>query len=298
MPPVEINVDALYNALIDEIAKALNVPRTKGVMSMLHALFGRAARRFVELSAQLDRMVAQSGSAAAARWALQYFVKGHTARGAENIPDQGPLVIAANHPASVDSLVISAYVERPDYKIIIGDIPFFQNLPNLSRHAIFAAHPRHLHKRMLVIRESIRHLQHGGALLIFPRGGIEADPEFMSDADSEFNRWSRSLEIFLKHVPQTQVLVTMVSGVIHPKAMKHPLTWFRRARPDRQRLAFIYQMMRQILSGRELFGLMPRVTFGELLEGPSACSLVAVHAAAQRTLAHHMSWKAEIRNDS
>lgn len=283
---------SLYNALIFEMTKALNLPQTEGVRGVIRAIFGRAAQRFAELGAELDRVVAEAGVAAAARWALPRFVRSHAARGAENIPPKGPLVIAANHPAAVDSLVISAHVERPDYKIIIGDIPFFQNLPHVSEHAIFAPHPRDIHGRMRVIRECIRHLKNRGALLIFPRGGIEADPEFMPDADGEFDQWSRSLEIFLERVPQTRVLATIVSGVIQRTAMHSPLTWFRKNRPDRQRLAFIYQMMRQTLSGRELFGLMPRVTFGEVVSGATNAHVLAeVGAAARRTLERHMAWR-------
>jgi hypothetical protein len=225
---------------------------------------------------------------------LPRFVKSHAARGTETIPPEGPLVIAANHPAAVDSLVISSYVERPDYKIIVGDIPFFENLPHVSEHAIYAPGPQDMQGRMSVIRKCIRHLEQGGALLIFPRGGIEADPDWMPNPDGEFDKWSRSLEIFLSRVPQTRVLVTIASGVISQMAMRSPLTWLRRARPDRQRLAFIYQMMRQTLSGRELFGLTPRVTFGEIVTGETNAHVLAdVGAAARRTLQKHMAWQGE-----
>ncbi len=108
---------------------------------------------------------------------------------------------------------------------------------------------------MQTVRSAVQHLKNGGALLIFPRGGIEPDPAFMPSPDSEFDKWSRSLEIFLHRVPLTRVLVTTVSGVIAPASMRHPITWFRKTRADCQRLAFIYQMIRQVLSGRELFGL-------------------------------------------
>ncbi len=291
---MEPTIQSLYDALIFEMTKALSLPQTERVKGVIRAIFGKAARRFAELGAELDRVVAEAGVAAAARWALPRFVKGHAARGTENIPNDGPLVIAANHPAAVDSLVISAHVERPDYKIIIGDIPFFQNLPHVSRHAIFAPHPRDVHGRMRVIRECIRHLKDGGALLIFPRGGIEADPEFMPNADGEFDKWSRSLEIFLERVPQTRVLATIVGGVIQRTAMRNPLTWLRRARPDRQRLAFIFQMMRQTLSGRELYGLTPRVTFGEIVSGETQAHVLSeIGAAARRTLEKHTAWQME-----
>lgn len=290
----EPTIQSLYEALLFEMTKALALPQTERVKRFLGAILGKAARRFAELGASLDRVVAEAGVAAGARWALPRFVKGHAARGTEIIPPDGPLVIAANHPASVDSLVISAHIERPDYKIIIGDIPFFENLPHVSEHAIYAPGPQDMQGRMSVIRKCIRHLNNGGALLIFPRGGIEADPEWMPNADSEFDKWSRSLEIFLERVPHTRLLVTIVSGVIARTAMRSPLTWFRRARPDRQRLAFIYQMMRQTLSGRELFGLRPRVTFGEIVAGKTNAHVLSeVGAAARRTLEKHMAWQNE-----
>ena len=287
------NIDALTETLIFEITKALALPQTQTVRTAIGLLAGKAARRFSELALELDRVVEHDGLAAGARWLLPRFVRSHSACGVENIPPHGPLVIASNHPAAIDSVVISAHVRRPDYKVIIGEIPFFKNLPNVSRNAIFAPAESDISGRMQVVREIIQHLKKGGAILIFARGGIEADPAFMQEADAEFNKWSRSLEIFLKRVPQTQVLVTMVSGVIAKSAMSHPITSFREARPDRQRLAFMYQMIRQILSGRELFGLTPRVTFGELISMNNTTDhehiLQTINKSAQRVLKTHMA---------
>ncbi|HEX5809101.1 MAG TPA: 1-acyl-sn-glycerol-3-phosphate acyltransferase [Anaerolineales bacterium] len=257
--------NVLAENLIQEMIKALALPQTKAIRRIIGSLLGRAIQRFTNLASELDWVVAQDGLAGGARWLLPRFVRTHSAYGIENIPAEGPLLIASNHPAFVDSVVISAHIPRRDYKVIIGEIPFFQHLPNLSGNAIFAPSLNDPMGRMQVVREVIRHLKRGGAILIFPRGGIEPDPAWMPHPDAEFDHWSRSLEIFLKHVPQTQVLVTMVSGVISKAAMQHPITWFRRARPDRQRLAFIYQFIRQMTAGRELFGLTPCVTFGDLV---------------------------------
>jgi len=287
------DVNALTETLIFEITKALALPQTQTVRRILGLLAGRAAHRFSELAIELDCIVEQDGLAAGARWLLPRFVRSHSACGVENIPPEGPLVIASNHPASIDSVVISAHVSRPDYKVIIGEIPFFKNLPNVSRNAIFAPAQNDISGRMQVVREIIQHLKRGGAILIFARGGIEADPAFMPEADAEFKHWSRSLEIFLRKVPQTQVLVTIVGGVIAKPAMSHPVTRFRKARPDRQRLAFMYQMIRQILSGREIFGLTPRVTFGELISIHNTIDhehlLQTINESAHRVLKTHMA---------
>jgi len=288
-------IQTLSDTLLFELTKALGLSQTGLLGRALCPFLKKATIKFAEIGVGLDRVVSESGVAAGAHWVLPRFVKSFTARGVENIPDDGPLVIAANHPAAYDSLVISANVERPDYKIIIGDIPFFEHLPHVSQHAIYAPNPRDVHGRMQVIRQSIRHLEEGGALLIFARGEIEPDPDIMPHADAEFGQWSRSLEIFLKHVPGTRVLVTIVSGVIARAAFHHPFTWLRRQRPDRQRLAFMLQMMRQTLTGKELFGLVPRVSFGDLIglsEGDtSAQTLNAVTTSAKRLLQSHLTWK-------
>jgi 1-acyl-sn-glycerol-3-phosphate acyltransferase len=284
-------IHALTQTLIYELVKAFALPRTDLANRLIHLIFGKAARATAEVGIGLDCAVAEGGLPAGARWLLPRFVKSHAACGVENIPASGPLVIASNHPASIDSIVISAHVNRPDYKVIIGDIPFFEHLPHVSRHAIFAPDNNNTAGRMQVMRESIRHLRNGGALLIFPRGGIEPDPVFMPHPDAEFDHWSRSLEIFMQRVPQLQTLITIVSGVISPSAMRHPITWFRKSRPDRQRLAFLYQLARQMLSRREIFGLMPRVTFGEIITGSNHEDMLAeIEQAARRVLDHHRTW--------
>ncbi|HUE97710.1 MAG TPA: hypothetical protein VMN99_00570, partial [Anaerolineales bacterium] len=163
-------------------------------------------------------------------------------------------------------------------------------LPNVYRNSIFV--PNDAMVRMSATRDIIRHLKNNGSILIFPRGDIEPDPAWMPHPDSEFDQWSRSLEIFLKHVPHTQVLVTIVSGVISKAAMHHPITWSRRARPDRQRLACMYQMIRQMVAGKELFGLTPRVAFGELLSAENTTDrehmLQTILRSAHHVLKTHM----------
>ena len=186
-------------------------------------------------------------------------------------------------------MVITAHIPRPDLKIIIGEIPPYRYLPHVSQHIIFSPNVKNTFGRMGTVRNAIHHLKGGGALLIFPRGGIEPDPAFMPQPDVEFHQWSRSLEILVRNVPQTQVLITIVSGVIAQEAMHHPITWFRKARPDRQRLAFIYQMIRQVWSGKELYDLIPRVTFGEVLSSANHETILPeVEQAARRVLAQHL----------
>ena len=286
----------LNSSLIFEIVRAMNLPQNKLTQEIIHLIFGRAIFRFSKLALELDHQVEQHGSMIGARWLLPHFVSGHETSGTELIPKEGPLIIASNHPASYDGLVVAAHISRSDFKIIIGEIPPYRHLPNISRHVIFSPQVKNTFGRMQTVRNAIRHLKDGRALLIFPRGNIEPDPAFMPNPDAEFHLWSRSLEIFLRSVPQTRVLVTAVSGVISRQAFCHPITWFRQSRPDRQRLAFMYQIICQALSGKELFGLQARVTFGELLISAShETTLAEIEQAAARTMAKHLLLERDCR---
>jgi hypothetical protein len=283
---------SLSELLVYELAKALTLQHNETAKRFIRRLFGKAARKIADLALELDCVIAEGGLSGGARWVQTRFVRSNEAHGVENIPSDGPLVIAANHPGSYDSVMISAHVPRPDYKIIIGNIPFFENLPNLRERAIFAPSDTDVAGRMNTVRQAIRHLQSGGALLIFARGGIEPDPSIARDADAEFDLWSRSLEIFLRHVPQARILTTIVSGVIAEAAFQHPITWLRKKRPDKQRLAFMYQMIRQMSSGKEIFGLRAKVTFGEIISGRTHQHILdEVAAAAHRTLGQHLAWQ-------
>ena len=287
-----LDAHTLSETLIFELIKAFSLPQTEGVRRLFRLVWGRVALHFSELALGLDREVETHGAAAGARWALPNFVAGYQSQGAEQIPPEGPLIIASNHPAAFDSLVISAHIDRPDYRIIIGDIPFFKNLPHVCQHAIFSPEAKDTYGRMQTVRAAIQHLKNDGALLIFPRGGIEPDPAIMPDPASEFAHWSRSLGVFLHRVPRARILITMVSGVIAPAAMRHPITWLRKKRPDRQRLAFMYQFIRQTLAHKELFGLRPRLTFGEVLAGLEPDQVLQeVEQAAGRTLQQHLAFQ-------
>lgn len=265
----------------------MGLPNNPLTQFLARFFFEKSTLRFANLVLGLDREIEQHGSMQGAKWLLTHFVSGFDVSGAEFIPPTGPLIIASNHPASYDGIVITACVPRNDFKIIIGEIPPYRFVSHISSCAIFSPPVKNTIGRMQTVRNAIKHLKNGGALLIFPRGGIEPDPAFMPAPDAEFDQWSRSLEIFLRSVPETQVLVITVGGVISKKIFDHPITWFRKSRADKQRLAFMYQILRQALSGKELFGLRPQVTFGELLSGRA--TLTEIENAAKRTLVTHLN---------
>jgi hypothetical protein len=254
-------LDSLRRFISDEIYKALGLSSSGWYSKLLQPLFHIPASRFAKLGAKFDTWVAETGLVEAARRLLPDFISDLTIRGGEHIPQEGPLLIASNHPGTYDSLVIAANLPRSDLRIISSDIPFLAGLPAAKRHIIFTTLDAHV--RMAALRASLRHLQEGGALLLFPSGHIDPDPEVLPGAAENLGEWSRSLELLLRRVPDTNILITIVSGVLARTCTRNPLTRLRSKPVDRQRLAEFIQIIQQMVFGRE-FNLVPNLTFGEL----------------------------------
>ncbi|PWB51490.1 MAG: hypothetical protein C3F13_13690 [Anaerolineales bacterium] len=208
-----IDIDALTRNVTDEIFRIFKQSPDSWVRKTFGPLMWPPAHRFAELAGTFDRLVAEFSFREAARQMAVRFVKYYEAYNTENIPTEGPLLISSNHPGTIDSLIIAASIPRPDLKIVATGIPFIQGIRNAADHLIYV--PRKgMHERMMVVRSAIDHLKQGGAVLIFPSGRIDPDPALSPEAMKDLGKWSRSVELMLKQVPQTQVLLSIVSGVV------------------------------------------------------------------------------------
>lgn len=287
-------IQTLTASITDEIFKALGVSPSGGLRTFLGPLFKRPAERFAQLAAAFDQQVARSGIIEAARWMLPRFTEKIMTHGAEHIPSHGPLLITTNHPGTYDVLVIAANLPRKDLKIVAAGIPFVQSLPHARDHLIFAT--TDTHQRMSVARSAIRHLNDGGALLICPSGTIDPDPAIMPGAHQAIETWSPSVELFLRRVPQTTLLLTIVSHVLLADYLRNPLTRLRKLTRDRQRIAEFIQVIQQMVLDQRL-KLTPTVSFGKPLTYPelragidsSITVLQGIIHKAQQLLTDHLS---------
>ncbi len=271
---MSVDVSVLTQLIDDEIIRAMGIRPESWLGRSLRPILKRATWRFSEMFAEAERIVAEQGLPAGANFLLSKLVTTVEVHGADHIPPDGPLVIASNHPGIVDAPALLATAQRADITMIAGAVPFLKSLPSIGEHLIFASFYDSRTKldddpnwKMVAARKALRHLHGGGALVIFPGTVIDPDPSFMPQAEDNLVNWSRSLEIFIRTVPQTKVVPAIVSGVIDPCYMCHPVTWLRRSRMDRQRLAMMMQVIQQML-GKKL-DLVPRVSFGEALDLPS-----------------------------
>jgi hypothetical protein len=258
------SIGELRHSISTEALVALGLPRTGLLQVLLRPLVWPPSQRFARVAAEFDRRVALYGLTEAARWALPIFVKDTRASGTEHIPATGPLVVASNHPGSYDVLLIAASLGRDDLKILVSDVPFMRSMHATSSHFIYTRVDQDAHSRVGAARESVRHLQAGGALLVYASAQVDPDPALLPGAREELQRWSPSLSLFVRQVPETKILVTIVSGVLEPSCFRHPLTRLRKEQRLKQFLAEFIQVSQQVLFGRR-FSLEPTVRFAAAL---------------------------------
>lgn len=279
--------------ILDEIFAAFGFQDSSLLRRILTPLFWLPAQIFARLAASFELDVVQFGLPEAARRLLPRFVKEVQARGAERIPVTGPLLIASNHPGAYDSVVIASLIPRQDVKIVVSDIPFFRRLPALNERMIYTL--RGVDGRMAALRGMIRHLREGGAVLIFPSGLVDPDPDILPGASQKLAEWSHSLELAMQRVPETRLLTTIVSSVLSPRCLHNPLARLQKEPWRQRKLAEFIQVIQQLVFQRD-YHLSPRVSFSaplsaaQLRDGRDSADLMQLIVEnAQAALAEHMA---------
>jgi hypothetical protein len=239
---------AFREKIVTEIFYTLGRKRTGPARRLLGPLFRPPAGRLARIAAKADAEAGRTGISGAARLILPDLGMCPTARGADRIPREGPLILASNHPGGFDSVAILASVPRPDIKVFISDVPFTRVFAEASPYFIYV--PKTPGGRQSSLRAGIDHLKAGGSLLIFAHGDVEPDPELASGSAEAIGDWSRSLEIMARRVPEAWLQTAIASGVLMPKFQRSPLARIRRTLARRQKLAEVLQIIRQMLFPR------------------------------------------------
>jgi 1-acyl-sn-glycerol-3-phosphate acyltransferase len=261
------------------------------VRRALGSLFYLPAHRFGQVAANFENETTRAGLGAGAAQIMRDFSLTSTACGVENIPTEGPVLIVANHPGSYDSAVITASVPRRDLTLVVSDVPFVRSLAAASPHFIFVS--TDMTERMDAIRQMVHRLQNGGAVLLFARGDVEPDPSFMSGAAATMAEWSHSIEILVRKVPQTQLVVEISSGVILPQFMNNPIVRLRRMPYHQQKLAEMLQLFQQLLFPKSIGETHVHISFSRptlATDLPQTELMPAVIARARQALEEHVTW--------
>lgn len=258
MKDFQSDVQLLSDTLIYEIVNAAGLPKRRGWFNLFRLFFRKPAARMAEIGLTLDRDIAEYGVVAATGRALTNWTRHIHTRGRETIPVDGPLLVTANHAGAYDSFVICSQLGRRDFKVISSDIAFLKNLPHVLDHTIFLTYKTQ--DRSAAARAGIRHLKQGGALLIFGTGLIDPDPAVFPGAALHLERWSASINLFLRAIPEARLVNTIVSGVVSERWAHHPVTWLRRIDWQKRRIAEFSQVIQQLFFPGRLF-LEPCISF-------------------------------------
>lgn len=265
----EINLDDLVNSIGWQENPILS--------KAMRMIFHKPAEKFARQMLAFDQMVGETGLAAASRIMLKRYVKDVCVYGSDNFPGNGPILVLSNHPGMTDTLCLFAAINRPDLRIIALDRPFLQSLPNLSRHQFFISEKPS--ERMSVVRKTAAHLRNHGAVLTFPAGKIEPDPDVYPGALESLDAWTDSAGVFIRMAPETMIVPMLVRNVLWKKAVKNPITRLKQDRVGREKLGAAIQLMFQVIF--DLHPVAVRVQIGApiIQAEKGSHDLMVLHAA-------------------
>jgi hypothetical protein len=230
---------------LDDLVAAFGWQNQVILRAFLRRVFRRPAAKFADQMLAFDGQVGLTGLSEGARKNASHFVKDIRVFGLENMLSCGPVVYLSNHPGMTDTICLFAALRRPDLRAIAMRRPFLQALPNISRHLIYVSDDPV--DRMGAVRKASSHLREGGALLTFPAGEIEPDPDVYAGAIESLDSWLDSAGVFIRFAPQAKIVPVVVRNVLWGKAVRHPLTHLRPSREERERLGASFQLLLQII---------------------------------------------------
>jgi hypothetical protein len=254
--PLEIS-----KSLIDEIIISTGLAKSEISRALYWPLFHKLTDRLGDLLVRFDNHVKDEGLPDASEWLLKSFCDQVKARGNEKVPCSGPLLVATNHPGTIDGLVVFSNLHREDILWISNDIPAMHLFPNIQKHIVFASRKKQA-DNFIAMRDAIQHLRHGGALVYIASGGRDPDPAVYTGAELYIDRWLDSFDAFFKYVPGLRIQPAMVSHVVSPVWAKHPVTWLRRSKHWKLILAEFSQVLFQLENPGKLM-LSPAISFGD-----------------------------------
>ena len=263
MPTSPEQIEALTRVCVDDLLSAFGLGGLRRGRRLLELLSRGPAQRVARQIAAYDRIVGESGLSAGGAWALERMVRRVEIEGRERVPPEGSLLLLSNHPGLSDAVALFTAIARPDLRVIAAKWSLLDALPNTSRHLISVA--KASSNRFGVLRAAARHLKRGGAVLNFPAGRMEPDPAVLRGGVEALERWSTSVDLFARVVPDLTILPVAVSGVFSPMALRNPLTYLRRREQDRWWLASNLQMLVPALRN-----VTTRVTFGAAIRTADA----------------------------
>ena len=238
------NVETLTQINLDDLISSFGWQNRPLLARLLRRTFVTPPQTFAHQLVAFDSAIPTYGLVQASRLAIRDYVDDIRVFGGERIPDSAFLALS-NHPGMTDTLSLFIALNRPDLRIIALNRPFLNALPNMSKQLAYVTDDSASRTRM--IRQLTTHLRNGGAALTFPAAHIEPDPDVRTGAVESLCDWTDSAGVFIRMAPATAVLPVLVRGVVRRKTVRHPLTYLKRARAEREKLTAALQLLAHVM---------------------------------------------------
>ena len=220
---------------------------------LLDIVLGSRVRRFARSMATFNEDLDEYGLATAARTLCAHYGGSVVAEGAEQVPDDGPVLLVANHPGLMDTLALYATMPRPDIRALARPQPLLILLSALAPHLLML--PDEGPSRAGGLREVLRTLRLGGALVLFPAGHLEPEPARFcherrsgSPPSEPLEPWSSGVGTLVRLAARQgvplQVVPTSIAGVLSEATARRfgPLIRLRRTLRGREDLTAVVQV--------------------------------------------------------
>jgi hypothetical protein len=255
----------LYNVAMRGIRFSLSLPDTPFVNRSIDRFFGNFLKGVIDAAVTFDEKIAGESITKACAWISSVCGQRPHVSGAENIPAEGPVLLVSNHPGYFEGMLIIGQLPRSDIRIVVGGVPYFTKLPNARQFIFYTDHTES--ENVKALRRAVSHLKTGGSFLIFPTGQADPDPDAMPGSRQRLDDWSESVALMLRRVPETRLVPAIVSGIVKPGYLWHPLALIQRSRRPRIRVAELLQMYRQFGTADYPPISRPRLTIGKPISG-------------------------------
>ena len=238
------NVETLTQINLDDLISSFGWQNRPFLARLLRRTLVAPPQTFAHQMVEFDCAIPAHGLVQASRLAIRNYVDDIRVFGRDRIPGAGFLALS-NHPGMTDTLSLFIALNRPDLRIIALDRPFLNALPNMSKQLAYVTDDQT--SRIRMVRQLSTHLRNGGAALTFPAGHIEPDPDIQQGAAESLCSWTDSVGVFARMAPEAAILPVLVRGVVRKKSASHPLTFLKRARPEREKLMAALQLLAHVM---------------------------------------------------
>jgi 1-acyl-sn-glycerol-3-phosphate acyltransferase len=238
------NLETLTEINLDDLVSSFGWQNSPFLSRLLRFFFRNPARTFAQHMVEYDDIVGAHGIVEGAWNLSRRYVKDIRIIGADRIPESAFLALS-NHPGMTDTITIFAALNRKDLRIIALDRPFLNALPNSTAQLFYVYDDPA--KRMTLVRQVSAHLKKGGAVLTFPAGHIEPDPDVYPGAVDSLKEWTDSVGVFIRMAPDAAILPVLARNVVAKKYANHWLLKIKKTKEEKEKLATALQLLGMVM---------------------------------------------------